>query len=181
MGSNAGVNMKLDASSNQINLGDVVELTATLAPGVNYLWQPEGIMQSNGGNSTNAYPTKDTTIFLVIKDANNSQCDITLSVKIKVEEFRCDESSIDIANCVTPNADDVNDYIMAHASINKDFHLQIYNRWGNVIYESSDPNQKWFATCNGKDCDDGVYGYIATSSCLNGKSITKKGNITVIR
>jgi gliding motility-associated-like protein len=180
-GSTAALNMNINASRDQINLGDVVDLTATPYAGLIYEWKPEGIMLSNGKNQVSAKPTKDTTIQLYIRDYLSSSCDLVLSVYINVEEYLCDDSSIDIANCVTPNADGINDYIMPHASITKNFHLQIYNRWGNVIYESADPDQKWFATCNGKDCDDGVYGYIATSTCLNGETIIKKGNITVIR
>jgi gliding motility-associated-like protein len=178
---NASLEMNVIPNVTAINLGDEVELTATPYGGINYQWQPVGIMQSNGSNKVIAKPTTDTTIVLYIADPKTPACDLRIAIPIQVEEFPCDEGSIDIANCVTPNGDLVNDYVMAHTAIVKDYRLLIYNRWGNVVFETNDPNEKWRATCNGKDCDDGVYGYMASSTCLNGKTILKKGNITVIR
>jgi len=57
----------------------------------------------------------------------------------------------------------------------------IYNRWGQLIFQTSDPLQCWDGTKDGKEMISGVYVYRLSVKQLNGISITKNGNITLIR
>ena len=61
------------------------------------------------------------------------------------------------------------------------YHLQIYNRWGEKVFESRDSSQGWDGKFNGLDCASGVYAYILIiESTTNAKSVYK-GDITLLR
>ena len=59
--------------------------------------------------------------------------------------------------------------------------MQIFNRYGEVIFETNDVNEGWLGTYNNKTVEMGTYGYLITFIATNGKTITKKGNVSVIR
>jgi gliding motility-associated-like protein len=61
-------------------------------------------------------------------------------------------------NAFTPNGDGKNDLFKALNAVNlKDFHLVIYNRWGQLVFETRDPNQGWDGFINGKAGAVGSY------------------------
>lgn len=62
----------------------------------------------------------------------------------------------------------------------KDFNCSIINRWGNLIYEYSDPNGKWDGTSNGKTVDEGVYFYIIKAVFESGEEVKLHGFVQVI-
>src|SRR5574343_417700 len=63
----------------------------------------------------------------------------------------------------------------------KSFTLSIYDRWGNLMVNTSDKNYKWDGTYKGQPCNTGVYAYILDVQFIDGKSETRSGNITLIR
>ncbi len=84
-----------------------------------------------------------------------------------------------IPNIVTPNGDQINDEIDFAKFQFSAFTIRIYNRWGQMIFESYSPNAVWRPTG-----DDGTYFYTAEykldcGTYSSGKSI--KGYITLIR
>ncbi|MBC7553608.1 MAG: gliding motility-associated C-terminal domain-containing protein [Taibaiella sp.] len=60
-------------------------------------------------------------------------------------------------------------------------YFRIFNRWGSVVFETTDPTQQWDGTFNGKDAPVGVYAWIADGFCQSGKAIKKQGNVTLVR
>ena len=63
-----------------------------------------------------------------------------------------------IPNAFTPNEDGLNDSFGALGYGVKDYHLIIYNRWGQLVFNSIDPNFEWDGnTENGKVCKPGAY------------------------
>lgn len=176
----ASLPISINVEQTNINIGDTVYLSATEIFGIKYEWQPSSIINNNIFPNTIAFPEADTTITLVITEPK-SNCIILKSFKITVQETACNASSIDVANCLTANNDGINDVIFPHTIVSDNFNFSIYNRWGQNIFNSNNINEGWDATFKGTPVDDGVYGYIINSRCLNGKTITKKGNITVIR
>lgn len=61
------------------------------------------------------------------------------------------------------------------------FTLYIYDRWGNLMQQSSDKTFKWDGTYKGEPCNAGVYAYILEVKYFTGVSETRSGNITLIR
>ena len=62
-----------------------------------------------------------------------------------------------------------------------ELHCEIFNRWGQQVAELDLPNQGWDGTINGQAASTGVYFYYLTAKDRNGKEITAKGNITLLR
>jgi gliding motility-associated-like protein len=70
-----------------------------------------------------------------------------------------------LPNVFTPNGDNENDlFVPFPYKFIKDIDLHIYNRWGNEVYTTKDPNIKWNGICldSKQLCDDGVYFYVCT-------------------
>lgn len=87
---------------------------------------------------------------------SNSDCeldsvDFTISVS---------ESMLLIPNVFTPNGDGANDeFRVAYRSL-KEFHCWVYNRWGHLVYEWTDPAKGWDGTIGGKPAAEGAYFYV---------------------
>ncbi len=58
--------------------------------------------------------------------------------------------------------------------------FQIFNRWGQVIFETNDPNEGWNGIHNGNHAPQGVYIYRLVYDDVNGNPIDRKGNVTLI-
>jgi gliding motility-associated-like protein len=88
-------------------------------------------------------------------------------------------------NAFTPNDDGLNDFF-GPAGINfeefSEFDLYIYNRWGQEIFHSTDPDVPWKGSVKneGKICQDGVYTWILFLSDRYGESFKKKGIVTLL-
>lgn len=83
-----------------------------------------------------------------------------------------------IPNIITPNGDSQNDNFVIQNSESYEIALQIYNRWGNIIYESTSYQNDF--SCN--NCADGVYFYVLKAkSKRNGREKEYKGSLTVIK
>ncbi|MCC6700484.1 MAG: gliding motility-associated C-terminal domain-containing protein [Fluviicola sp.] len=57
------------------------------------------------------------------------------------------------------------------------FELVITNRWGNVVFETTDPLNVWNGTQNGQVLSEGIYSYILEVTLVNGEELTKQGFI----
>ena len=59
--------------------------------------------------------------------------------------------------------------------------FQVYNRWGQRIFETNDPNQGWDGSYNGKEQVQGAYVYFISLVSSSGETFTKNGSVTLIR
>jgi gliding motility-associated-like protein len=88
-----------------------------------------------------------------------------------------------IPNAFSPNQDGMNDYLNI-ISNNEDishFHLSIYNRWGQKVFESNSIEKSWDGKYKNIAQEIGIYAYIV-SYAINGETQPlKTGNITLIR
>jgi gliding motility-associated-like protein len=85
------------------------------------------------------------------------------------------------ANAFSPNGDGINDFfIVSHYFINN-YHLLIFDRWGNLIFESFDKGNHWTGSNDGQACPEGVYIYVVEGTGYNGQVISKNGTVTLIR
>ncbi len=59
--------------------------------------------------------------------------------------------------------------------------LQIYSRWGKLIFESSDPQKGWDGTIQNQPANVGTYVYVSSYRSVSGNTVTQKGTVTLIR
>ena len=92
-----------------------------------------------------------------------------------------EKGTIFIPEGFSPNNDGINDRFVIQNTSGKDLHLEIYNRWGNIIYKSKNYQNDWDGRCNqgiyfGEDVPSGTYYYI-----VNIEGDKKVGFITISR
>ncbi|MBL7697956.1 MAG: gliding motility-associated C-terminal domain-containing protein [Chitinophagaceae bacterium] len=82
----------------------------------------------------------------------------------------------------SPNGDGKNDVIRPIIPGIKTFqYLKIFNRWGNLVFESKDANKGWDGTIGGRPQPQDTYIWISSGIDKDGKQVTVKGLFTLIR
>lgn len=106
-------------------------------------------------------------------------CSTTESVTIHKDCY------IDIPNAFTPNGDGVNNYFFPRSLLSRKltrFHMQILNRWGQVVFETKDTKGRgWDGRFNGKEQPVGVYIYLIEAEIDGHLQERYQGNVTLIR
>ena len=70
------------------------------------------------------------------------------------------ESQLLVPNVFTPNGDGMNDEFRVQYRSLAEFHCWVYNRWGKLVYEWTDPAKGWDGTINGRPAAEGAYYYV---------------------
>jgi gliding motility-associated-like protein len=158
-----------------IKIGQTAPIYATGA--TNYYWTPNnGSVACPTCSATIAQPTV-TTQYIVI-GSNSPYCSRQDTIVVKVD-FTCGDFFV--PNAFSPNNDGKNDFINVHGFCISTYNLQIYNRWGELVFATSDLTNSWDGTYRGKPMDTGVFVYRADGITIDGRSFNIKGNITLIR
>ena len=90
--------------------------------------------------------------------------------------------AITIPNVFTPNNDGINDLFKTSVERYENFDLTIYNRWGEIVFKTLDPDGSWDGKKNGLDCSEGTYYYIIdVYDAQKKKTENFKGFISLIR
>ena len=84
-------------------------------------------------------------------------------------------------NAFSPNGDGVNDVFTVTYKDIKTYRLQIFNRWGNLIFETDNPEQGWDGRYNGDEVPEGTYYYLIDATGLDEKRYLMKGFVTLVR
>ncbi|MBK8362542.1 MAG: gliding motility-associated C-terminal domain-containing protein [Bacteroidetes bacterium] len=63
----------------------------------------------------------------------------------------------------------------------ENYSLRIFNRWGEMIFETTDPKVGWDGTTNGRYAPEAVYVYLLQAVQADGSEILRKGSVTLIR
>ncbi|MES2398325.1 MAG: gliding motility-associated C-terminal domain-containing protein [Bacteroidota bacterium] len=121
-----------------------------------------------------ASPAITTTYYVTATDTNG--CISTDSVKVTVTEYYF------IPNVFSPNNDGLNDLFELKAEGFKTYHAEIYNRWGEKMFETTDSKVHWNGrNISGNVSANGVYFYILYLSNYKDEPKTLKGFLTIVR
>jgi len=143
--------------------------------GETYLW-------SNGATGAHIIvsPTATTVYCVTIVGANNCADSACVTVTFEID---C-RDEIYVPDAFSPNNDNYNDvlYIRTNeSSCIQSIAFRIFDRWGNKVFESFDPAQGWNGMYKGKELDNAVFVYSLQATLINGTSIIKKGNLSLIK
>ncbi|MBL7943978.1 MAG: choice-of-anchor L domain-containing protein [Flavobacteriales bacterium] len=88
-----------------------------------------------------------------------------------------------IPNSFTPNADGVNDAWFIQGANIEEFEVMIFNRWGDVIFESTDISVPWTGDVHNGDyfAPDGIYTYFVKVKGYEGDAFKRSGTVNVMR
>ncbi|MDH3648587.1 MAG: gliding motility-associated C-terminal domain-containing protein [Saprospiraceae bacterium] len=165
-----------------IQLGEAVTLAATTSnPNHLISWSNEntGVVICTGCPTTIQQPD-ETTVYRAIA-SNELGCPVDLPVLVTIED-QCEVGEIEAANAFTPNGDGFNDRFEIRNTGDAEIVLvQVFNRWGEVMFESRDNGTLWDGNYAGESLNPGVYMYQIQAVCVEQNYVILTGNITLIR
>jgi gliding motility-associated-like protein len=93
------------------------------------------------------------------------------------------ESKLEMPNAFSPNGDDINDIYkpMSNYQSIVDFHAYIFNRWGQKLFEWTDPSKGWDGTYNGNAVKQGVYFCRVRAKGADGRVFDIKTDVNLLR
>jgi gliding motility-associated-like protein len=159
-----------------INLGESTDLNVTGGSSNSYTWYPAINISCSNCPNPKASPDVTTTYYVSSIDVNG--CESLDSVVVNVEN-NCTE--LYIPNTFTPDGDGLNDVFTISSACLKNIDLKIFNRWGELIFESKSISDPWTGIYNGNYVQDGVYVYSIKATFINGEIRNKTGGITVLK
>ncbi len=142
-------------------------------------WTPPTGLEDPESAHTEASPTSSTTYRLRMTDAG--ACPRTDMLRIIVQDITCGEPNLFLPNAFSPNGDGENDVLYVRGRNIEKMTLRIFDRWGEKVFESHDPDNGWDGRYEGKLLDPDVYAYYLEITCTGGKEFFEKGNITLLR
>ena len=154
--------------------------TASDTSDIAYLWIPAYGLNSTTINNpiSTLGPLLDSITYQVIATSSFG-CTGSASKKITIYKTAPD---IFVPSAFTPNNDGRNDILKAiPVGIAKFNYLKIFNRWGQLLFNTIDANRGWDGTANGVQQPSGTYVFIAEGIDFLGKSVFRKGTIVLIR
>lgn len=120
-----------------------------------YYWFDDSIYFAHGANLVHQYQTDGWHRPMQIA-SNDFGCADTSYQTLYIEPF-----VIYIPNTFTPDGDEFNNIFSAELALEVyDWEMKIYNRWGQVVFESNDPKVGWDGVYNGFMMQDGAYAYV---------------------
>jgi gliding motility-associated-like protein len=163
-----------------IDLGSSVDIIVVPNGGniANIIWQPSNGLSCSDCVTPNASPVQ--SIYYIATATSDSGCIANDRVNITV----IPKYVIFIPNVFTPNGDGNNDFfeVFGNKEAWKQFEVQVFDRWGEKVYESNDMNFKWDGVFKGKILQPAVFVYVIHITYLdNYTDKIYKGSVTLVR
>lgn len=155
----------------------VITLTTSL-PGITSItWEPEVPCLTPPCYSTIVAPTTTTTYEVTVVD--DQGCIATDTITIFVEFV----PEVFFPNAFSPNGDSFNDQFAGVSYNVTEFHMSIFNRYGELVYESNSftLGTGWDGNFEGEPQEMGTYVWQVTASFNNGEAFQGSGNVILVR
>ena len=159
-------------------VGTNVQLTATpVNNSYSYQWTPSlGLNNPNIYNPT-AFVEMTSTYNVTVSDGDCIQQD---SVTVRVVDFICGRPTVYVPNAFTPNLDQANEWLYVRGNFITELDFKLFDRWGELVFETQDLNIGWNGYFKGKKVDPAVFVYYMRVVCEGGEIYFEEGNITVL-
>lgn len=139
-------------------------------------WQPADLVDCYTCFSTSAAPTQTTTFILTVTDS--AGCFDTDTIVVHVE-IPCDD--IFVPNAFSPNNDGQNDVLFVRGTCIATFSFRVFNRWGELVFETSDQSIGWDGKWRGIECENAVFTYSLRGHLTDATPFEKHGNVSLVR
>jgi gliding motility-associated-like protein len=146
---------------------------------ISYQWfsEPEMVFGQNTAVNQTFFEVGTYEIFLAV--VNEFGCTDTVSTFVRVLPESSQE--IYIPTAFTPNNDGVNDVFFIQGFGFNTFSLKIFDRWGNMVFFTENPNEGWDGTFRGEALPSGYYAFSLQILGAEPKFIDKKGSVLLLR
>jgi gliding motility-associated-like protein len=153
-----------------------VTFTNTSVNATSFLWEFGDGSTSNDFSPVHQY-TSAGTYTACLTGWNDEGCSEKVCKEILTEIF----TAIDVPLAFSPNGDGNNDVLYVRGGGVTEMTFRIYNRWGQMIFESHSLNEGWDGRFKGKLQDLETVAYVLQATFIDGTTIQKQGNVTIIK
>lgn len=176
-GTNPAVSFTANATSGNAPL-TVNYINTSTGGFTGFSWDLGNQTTSSQADANATYTATGTYTVVLTGISPSPACNDTATMVITVTE----EETIEVPNIFTPNGDQANDAFYIHSRGYKDLHVDIFNRWGQLLATMDGIESTWDGTSpNGEKVPDGTYYYLLKATSLSGKSKELTGFITLMR
>jgi gliding motility-associated-like protein len=154
--------------------GRQVTLQGTGPADYTYVWSPATVANVN---SLVTKSTATTPTLYTLTATNSAGCTSTDQVQLNI--------TIDCVvppQLLTPNNDGYFDkWVVINGTCTRQVKVDVYNRWGGLVYNNDNYNNEWDGTHKGHLLPDATYYYIVKAFLTDGSVLYYKGNVTILR
>ena len=143
-----------------------------------YQWSPSDGLSAPTNQQTDAVIEEDIIYTLSVSDGICSRDD---TVEIKVYEIICEDPFVFVPNAFSPNGDNYNDVLYVRGLYIEKVIFRIFNRWGEMVFESNDVSIGWDGMFRNQLLQPDVYDFYLDVTCVGGLKSIVKGNVTLMR
>ena len=163
-------------STDTINLGESIQLFVEVnKENVTYSWDPHDWISCTDCQNPVVSPEEDLIYMVEVSDECTSE---TTSFPIVVY----DEYYIEAPTAFTPNGDMNNDVFMLQTyNIEKLLEFKIFNRWGNIVFETDNLDEGWDGKVNDKLQNPDTYAFFVRAKTIFGTEVIKQGSVVLLR
>jgi gliding motility-associated-like protein len=163
------------SGKDMVSYGEKVLLSGSGAPDL--VWSPAGSLSCETCDNP-IFTADSTTTFMLIGTDDVGCTDTALLTVVVREQFK-----VDMPNAFTPNGDQSNDVFKPafKGNIFDEYHLTIYSRWGEQVFETFNPGEGWDGRINELSASSDVYVYVFEYTMKNGEKDTIPGEVSLIR
>ncbi|MFT5820728.1 MAG: gliding motility-associated-like protein [Crocinitomix sp.] len=158
-----------------INTGGTANLIANSSLPGSYVWSPDFEIECPTCNVTTASPGNDETFIVLFTAQNGCFAYDTVIVLVNYIE------GIGVASGFSPNADGINDVLFVQGYNLDEVHLEVYNKYGERVFATSDQDIGWDGTYRNKDENPGVFTWVLDYNLVDGRVGRISGNTTLFR
>ena len=159
-----------------------IQVNVQNATNPTYIWNTSQGLSCNDCPNPVVNPYNDMIYTVTVYDhshpLNASECYGTATLYVMVEEH----NKSYVPNAFTPgNGDGINDLLMVYGEGIKKMKFTIYDRWGELLFESDRQDYGWDGTFKGKLLNPGVYIYYVEAEYLDSKREIYQGSATLLK
>jgi gliding motility-associated-like protein len=143
---------------------------------INFSWSPSFGLSNSSIKNPIAILSSDARYIVTAKTAAGCEAKDDISIKVFAQ------ADFYVPTAFTPNGDGLNDILkLIPIGIKELKYFNIYNRWGQLVFSTTDPSKGWDGTIAGQQQGTFVFVWVAEAIDYKGNVIRKKGTVTLIR
>ncbi|MBK6952638.1 MAG: gliding motility-associated C-terminal domain-containing protein [Crocinitomicaceae bacterium] len=151
-------------------------LDATVIPGGgSYVWTDDENIECPTCENTIVWPVFTEQFTVVYTSAAGCVASDSVLITVLFEDV------VNVPNGFSPNGDNLNDILFVKGDGIVNMRFSIYNRYGQLVFQSDDQKIGWDGYLNGRPENPGVFVWYLEYSLVDGSSNSKKGNVTLLK
>jgi len=159
-----------------IGIGGEATLWAWSQGGPTYTWTPN-VNECITSNCSEVYVIPTQATQYIVEVVNENSCHNYDTVLVDISGFM----EVFVPNIFSPNGDGINDFLVIDGPRLFDFKIEIYDRWGKLIFTTQEQKDSWDGKFNGAELATQTFVYSIVGETVLGQKINRSGNVTIIK